>query len=588
MSKNVSENLEPRPGPPGLIEPYGGALVNLLASEDGGELLSRAAALPRVQLTARGVCDLELLACGGFSPLTRFMGQADYAGVLERMRLADGTLYPIPVTLPLPPDAGVRLDSEVALSDQHNNLLAVMRVEEIYERDREREARAVCGTVDARHPLVAEMNSWGDLYASGELRVLSPPRHYDFKSLRLTPARVRERLSALGRPNVVAFQTRNPLHRAHEELTARAARRIDGTLLLHPTVGLTKPGDVDYYTRVRTYKILAADYYDPRATVLALLPLAMRMCGPREALWHALIRRNFGANHFIVGRDHASPGNDSQGRPFYGPYDAQELVARHSEEIGVRPLAFSEMVYLPGEDRYEEQTAVAEGARTLSISGSELREDYLEGGREIPAWFMRPEVAAVLRQAYPPRHAQGFCVWFTGLSGAGKSTTADILTVKLLEYGRRVTSLDGDAVRAHLSKGLGFSKEDRDTNVRRIAYVASEVARHGGAAVCAAVSPYSATRNECRAMVGQERFVEDFVDTPLEVCERRDTKGMYALARAGKIKSFTGVDDAYEPPSSPELRIETETRTAEENADLIIDHLAQRGFIRRTERRDES
>ncbi|HEX8502023.1 MAG TPA: bifunctional sulfate adenylyltransferase/adenylylsulfate kinase [Pyrinomonadaceae bacterium] len=568
----------------GLVAPYGGALVDLLAPEDGGELLAHAATLPRLQLTARGVCDLELLANGGLSPLRRFMGRADYLGVLDGMRLEDGTLYPIPVTLPVSKDAGLRLGGEVALADQYNNLLAVMRVEEIYGREGAREARAVCGTEDPRHPLVAEMNSWGDMYVSGELRVLAPPRHYDFRDIRLTPAGARERLAALGRPNVVAFQTRNPLHRAHEELTARAARRIGGTLLLHPTVGLTKPGDVDYYTRVRTYKILAADYYDPRSTVLALLPLAMRMCGPREALWHALIRRNFGADHFIVGRDHASPGQDSRGRPFYGPYDAQELVGRHAAEAGVTPLAFSEMVYLPEEGRYEEQAAIPAGARTLSISGSELREEYLEGGRDIPEWFMRPEVAAVLRQAYPPRHQQGFCVWFTGLSGAGKSTTADILTVKLLEHGRRVTGLDGDAVRAHLSKGLGFSKEDRDTNVRRIGYVASEVVRHGGAAVCAAVSPYRAARNECRAMVGGERFVEVFVDTPLEVCERRDTKGMYALARAGKLKSFTGVDDAYEPPPSPEIRIETETRTAEENAQIILDYLAERGFIRRYDR----
>ncbi|HEX7957532.1 MAG TPA: sulfate adenylyltransferase, partial [Pyrinomonadaceae bacterium] len=286
----------------GPIAPYGGTLVNLLAGEGAQDLRARAAALPRVQLTPRGVCDLELLATGGFSPLARFMGEADYRGVLGRMRLADGTLYPIPVTLPLPRDAEVRLDGEVALADQHNNVLALMRVEEVFRRDGAAEARALCGAEDPRHPLVAEMNSWGDFYASGSLQVLAPPRHYDFRDLRLTPAGVRERLSALGRANVVAFQTRNPLHRAHEELTRRAAERVGGTLLLHPVVGLTKPGDVDYYTRVRTYKILAARYYDPRRTLLALLPLAMRMCGPREAVWHALIRRNYGANHFIVGR----------------------------------------------------------------------------------------------------------------------------------------------------------------------------------------------------------------------------------------------------------------------------------------------
>ena len=567
----------------GLVEPYGGALVNLLVGEGAEELRARAAALPRLGLTPRGVCDLELLASGGLSPLARFMCEADYRSVLERMRLANGVLYPIPVTLPLPHDARVRLDEEVALSDQYNNVLAVMRMEEIYRRDATAEARALCGAEDPRHPLVAEMNSWGDFYASGRLRALALPRHYDFKELRLTPAEVRERLAALGRANVVAFQTRNPLHRAHEELTRRAAERIEGTLLLHPVVGMTKPGDVDYYTRVRTYRILAAKYYDPRRTLLALLPLAMRMCGPREAVWHAVIRRNFGASHFIVGRDHASPGNRTDGRPFYGPYDAQELVGRHAAEIGVRALPFRELLYLPEEGRYEEQSAVPAGAAVLSISGTELKEKYLQEGRDIPEWFMRPEVAEVLRQSYPPRHRQGFCVWFTGLSGAGKSTTADILTAKLAEYGRRVTLLDGDVVRTHLSKGLGFGRDDRDTNVRRIGYVASEVARHSGAAVCAAVSPYRATRNECRALVGHERFVEVYVDTPLEVCEARDAKGMYALARAGKIKSFTGIDDAYEPPSNPELVVETESSTAEENAERIVTYLAERGFLPRAQ-----
>ena len=571
-----------------MIEPYGGQLVNLLVeSEERESLLARAAQLTRLQLTPRNICDLELLATGAFSPVTRFFGKDDYQRVLAEMRLGSGTLFPIPLTLPVSADAGLRLDAEVALADQQNNLLAVMRVEELYEWDRESEAQQVYGTQDPRHPLVAEMHSWGKYNLSGELRVLALPRYYDFSALRLTPQQVRPRLAALGHENVVAFQTRNPLHRAHEELTARAAQTIDGTLLLQPVVGLTKPGDIDHYTRVRTYRMLAERYYDRRRMVLALLPLAMRMAGPREALWHAIIRRNFGANHLIVGRDHASPGQDSQDRPFYGPYEAQELLALHAEEIGVRPVPFSELVYLPEEDRYEESSRVPSGKRTVSLSGTEVREQYLEKGLTLPAWFTRPEIAAILAEAHPPRHRQGFCLWFTGLSGAGKSTTADILSSMLLEHGRQVTVLDGDVVRTHLSKGLGFSAEDRDTNIRRIGFVASEIVRHGGAVICAAVSPYRATRNECRAMVGGERFIEVYVNTPLEVCEGRDAKGMYALARRGKIKNFTGIDDPYEPPHDPEIVIETISRTAEENAGRILSHLITQGFVLPASSNDE-
>ena len=563
-----------------LSTPYGGELVNLLVPEEEREdLRVKAASQSRVQLSARNVCDLELLATGGFSPLSTFMNRADYDRVLEEMRLTSGVLFPLPVTLTAKKDAGVELDSELALADQHNNVLAMMRVDEIFEWDSAREARLAYGTNDLRHPLVAEMNSWGELCISGPMRVLQLPRYYDFRGLRLSPIDVRERLAALGRHNVVAFQTRNPLHRAHEELTARAAREIDGALLLHPVVGLTKPGDIDHFTRVRSYRVLAERYYDPDLMMLALLPLAMRMAGPREALWHAIIRRNFGANHLIVGRDHASPGRDSQDRPFYGPYDAQELVAAHSDEIGVKPMPFSELLYIPEEDRYEESTRIPEGKRTASISGTEVREKYLQRGRALPSWFTRPEVASILAEAHPPRHQQGFCLWFTGLSGAGKSTTAEILTTRLLEHGRPVTVLDGDVVRTHLSQGLGFSKEDRDTNIRRIGFVAAEIARHGGGVICAAVSPYRATRNECRAMIGADRFIEIFVDAPLDVCEERDTKGMYRLAREGKIKNFTGIDDPYEAPHNAELVIDTVAFSAEENAELILAFLVGQGFV---------
>lgn len=563
-----------------LIEPYGGQLVSLIIPEAELEgARARAGELPRIQISARNACDLELLATGAFSPLNTFMGRSDYERVLEEMRLTNDFLFPLPITLTVTRDFPAKLGEEIALADQHNNILATMKVEEIYEWDRDREARFAYGTKDVRHPLVAEMNSWGDLCISGALSVLQLPTYYDFRSLRLTPAQVRQRLSSLGHTNVVAFQTRNPLHRAHEELTARAAREVNGALLLHPVVGLTKPGDIDHFTRVRSYKVLAERYYDPQRMLLALLPLAMRMAGPREALWHALIRRNFGANHLIVGRDHASPGRDSQDRPFYGPYDAQEVVAKYSEELGVQPVPFSELIYIPAEDRYEEASRIPSGTQTSSISGTEVREKYLQRGRALPKWFTRPEVASILAEAHPPRNKQGFCLWFTGLSGAGKSTTAEILIVKLLELGRQVTVLDGDVVRTHLSKGLGFSKEDRDTNIRRIGYVAAEISRHGGSVICAAVSPYRATRNECRSMVGSGQFIEIFVDTPLNVCEDRDTKGMYKQAREGKIKNFTGVDDPYEPPLNPELVIDTVNASAEENADRIIAYLVDGGFL---------
>ncbi|MBI4525730.1 MAG: bifunctional sulfate adenylyltransferase/adenylylsulfate kinase [Deltaproteobacteria bacterium] len=563
-----------------LIPPYGGKLTDLIAtSADRHALVQEANALPSVQLSPRSLCDLELLATGAFSPLDRFMGKADYTRVLEEMRLADGTLFPIPIAVPVNDISTIAVGKQIALRSPKNEILAVMIVEEIFESDRSLEAIRVCGTTDGHHPLVAEMGTWGSFYISGPVKVLDLPAHYDFPELRRTPAQVRGLLEKMCHSNVVAFQTRNPLHRAHEELTKRAADSVEGALLIHPVVGLTKPGDVDHYTRVRTYKVLVEKYYDSESTVLSLLPLAMRMAGPREALWHAIIRRNYGANCFIVGRDHASPGRDSKGKPFYGPYDAQELLARHSSELGVNVLSYNEMVYLPDEDRYEESHRIPEGKRTMSISGTEVRDLYLANGEVLPDWFTRPEVAAILSKAYPAVADQGFCVWFTGLPSAGKSTIAEILAVMLMERGRRATLLDGDVVRTHLSKGLGFSREDRDTNILRIGFVASEIVRHNGVVICAAVSPYRSTRDQVRNMVGNDQFIMVHVDTPLEVCERRDLKGFYEKARKGEITGFTGVDDPYEAPEGPEVRVTTTDSSPEEDARRIMSYLAQKRFL---------
>lgn len=563
-----------------LNSPYGGKLIDLLIKgEEREQLLEKSNRLPSIRISQRALCDLELLATGAFSPLDRFMAKADYERVLTEMRLTNGMLFPIPVTLPVDEDSFPSWGEQITLSDSRNNTIAVMQMEEVYHWDELREARLALGTTDPRHPLVSEMNTWGNVYISGALKVIDLPKYHDFRELRKTPSQVREQLSLLGYENVVAFQTRNPMHRIHEELTKRAANEVNGSLLIHPVVGMTKPGDVDHYTRVRVYRTLVEQYFDPKRTHLSLIPLAMRMAGPREALWHAIIRRNYGATHFIIGRDHAGPGKDSNGKPFFGPYEAQMMLGQYGEEIGVQPIEFKELVYLADEERYEEASNIPENTRIFSISGTQVREDFLAKGELLPEWFTRQETAQILQKMYPPKHEQGMCLWFTGLSGSGKSTTAEILTAFLLERGRQVTLLDGDVVRTHLSKGLGFSREDRDTNILRIGFVAGEIARQGGIVITAAISPYRTTRNEVRKMVGEERFIEIFVDTPIEVCESRDVKGLYARARRGQIKGFTGVDDPYEAPVGPEITIHTVDVPPEENAQIIIKFMEENGFL---------
>ena len=563
-----------------LITPYGGELVNLLVSEEEKDAwVDKANQYPSLQLTDRSLHDLELLAVGGFSPLESFMGEEDYQRVLTEMRLADGTLFPMPITLTIRKEELPTRGEWITLRDSRNYIIAVMRIEEVFRWDPTREARLVLGSTDYRHPLVSEMEQWGDLCISGELHIINLPVYYDFIDIRRTPVQVREILESIGNQNVTAFQTRNPMHRVHEDLTKRALERVQGSLLIHPVVGLTKPGDVDHFTRVRVYKALVENYYDNN-TVLSLLPLAMRMAGPREALWHGIIRRNYGANHLIVGRDHAGPGKDSNGKPFYGPYEAQKMMEQYQEETGVKPVMFNELVYIEDQDKYVAKEEAPENAKAVFISGTEVREEYLNKGKELPGWFTRKETAEILRDSYPPKHKQGLCVWFTGLSGSGKSTIATALLPMLLERGRQATVLDGDVVRTHLSKGLGFSKEDRDTNILRIGFVAGEITRHTGTVICAAISPYRKTRNEARKMVGADRFVEVYVDTPLEVCEERDIKGLYAKARAGEIKGFTGIDDPYEEPQNAEIVVGTVDRSPKECAQQIIDYLEDKGFIK--------
>ena len=567
-----------------LIPPHGGELAELIAQPERiSELKGHSREWLSWDLTARQVCDLELLMSGGFSPLRGFMTRADYEGVCHKMRLASGVLWPMPITLDIPEQFAKSLkpgSSKIALRDAEGVMLAVLHVEEVWQPDKKEEAESVFRSTSHAHPgvdyLLNKAHPW---YVGGRIEGVQPGAHYDFRSLRLAPAELRAEFARLGWRRVVAFQTRNPMHRAHVELTFRAAKQVEANLLIHPSVGMTKPGDVDYFTRVRCYQLLLSKF--PSGTVkLSLLPLAMRMGGPREAIWHALIRKNHGCTHFIVGRDHAGPGNDTNGKPFYGPYEAQELFKRHEADIGVSMVQFNMMVYLQNEDKYVPDNEVPKGSHVLNISGTELRQ-RLNEGRDIPTWFTYPEVVQELRRSYPPRHKQGVTVFFTGLSGSGKSTIANVLLTKFLETGGRpVTLLDGDLVRKHLSSELGFSKEHRDINIRRIGYVASEITKNGGIAICAPIAPYDAVRKQVRSMVEPlGGFILVHVSTPLETCEQRDRKGLYAKARAGIVKEFTGISDPYEEPKDAEVVINTADLTPEESAQEIILHLEREGFV---------
>lgn len=569
--------------PLSLVPPHGGEVVDLLVGDQRRrELLQLSRDLPDLTLSVRQLCDLELLLCGGFSPLRGFLGRDDYEGVVRDMRLSDGTLWPIPIALGVDEATAEPLSEggSVALRDAEGVLVAVLHVEERWAPDREADARAVFGTADPGHPGVdLLLNRSGTINLSGRLEGLQLPPHYDYRRLRHTPAELRQWARKRGWQKIVAFQTRNPMHRAHFELTLRAARDLQANLLIHPVVGRTQPGDLDHFTRVRCYEAILGRF--PQPTVkLSLLPLSMRMGGPREALWHAIIRKNYGASHFIVGRDHASPRPPAGGEPYYGPYDAQDLLREHSAELGIEMVPFREFVYVEAKDEYLPSDEVPDGTAALRLSGTELRRRLAEG-RSIPEWFTFPEVADELRRRHPPAAQRGLTLFFTGLSGAGKSTLANALQIKLLEVGDRpVTLLDGDIVRKNLSSELGFSREHRDLNVQRIGFVASEITKNRGIAICAPIAPYDGVRRDVRRMVEQVgTFLLIHVSTPLDVCEQRDRKGLYAKARAGVVKNFTGISDPYEEPTDAELVLDTSQRSVSAAVQDILLLLERRNFL---------
>ena len=555
----------------------------LYVSYDSAQKLKvEAADLTSFDLTPRQICDLELLMNGGFNPLKGFLSEADYNSVVKDMRLTDGALWPMPVTLDVSEDFAktVEIGQDIALRDQEGVILATMTVTDSWTPDKSVEAKHVFGADDDAHPAVNYLhNQAGKVYLGGPVTGIQQPVHYDFRARRDTPNELRSYFRKVGWRRIVAFQTRNPLHRAHQELTFRAAREAQANLLIHPVVGMTKPGDVDHFTRVRCYEAVL-DQYPTATTSMSLLNLAMRMAGPREAVWHGLIRANHGCTHFIVGRDHAGPGKNSKGEDFYGPYDAQDLFKKYESEIGVEMVDFKHMVYVQEKAQYFPANEVPEGDTVLDISGTELRRRLAEG-LDIPDWFSFPEVVTELRRTRPARSKQGFTVFFTGLSGSGKSTIANALMVKLMEMGGRpVTLLDGDIVRKNLSSELGFSKEHRDLNIRRIGYVASEITKNGGIAICAPIAPYATTRRAVREDIESfGAFLEVHVATSLEECERRDRKGLYKLAREGKIKEFTGISDPYDIPETPELRVETENVDVDNCAHQVLLKLENMGLI---------
>ena len=537
---------------------------------------------PDWTLSDRQICDLELILNGGFEPLNGFLGKRDFESVINDLRLENGALWPIPITLDVSIEFAELLSNgdSITLKDKEGFSLAIMEISDIWEPDRAKEATLVFGTNDDKHPGVNHLlNESNPIYIGGNLKCIDLPHHYDYKNLRHSPKALKKKFQEMGWNKIVAFQTRNPLHRAHVEMTLKAIKELDANLLIHPVVGMTKPGDVDHYTRVRCYNHVL-DRYPDNSAILSLLPLAMRMGGPREALLHAIIRKNYGCTHLIVGRDHAGPGNDKNGKPFYGPYDAQNIIEKYKDEIGIQMVPFKFLVYLPDQDSYKPIDEVPDGVNYKTISGSELRK-HLDEGTNIPEWFTYKEVAKELQRSNPPKEKRGFTIFFTGLSGSGKSTLANGLMVKLLENGNRpVTLLDGDIVRTHLSSELGFSKEHRSLNVRRIGFVASEITKNKGIAICAPIAPYKKDRRSNRDLISKlGGYIEVHVSTSIEKCEERDAKGLYKLAREGVIKEFTGISDPYEAPENAEIVIDSSGIKPEKLVDKIYNQIHELGYI---------
>ncbi|MBT8420610.1 MAG: bifunctional sulfate adenylyltransferase/adenylylsulfate kinase [Gammaproteobacteria bacterium] len=535
-------------------------------------------------LSMRQTCDLELLLNGGFFPLSGFMDRQTYESVLSDLRLGDGSVWPMPIVLDVNAAFAETLEpgGKLALRDDEGFMLAVLDIEDIWQPDKKQEAQAVYGTLSREHPGVrALFDDVGDYYVGGRLTGIQLPMHSDYEELRHTPAELRRSFAKLGWRRIVGFHTSQPMHRLQWEVTMHAAKTAQAHLLLHPVVGISRPGDLVYHARAKCYQAIL-QYYPHGLGMLSLLPLAMRMAGPREALWHALIRKNYGCTHFIVGNDHGGPWQTAEAMPaFYPRYAAQELVAEYQQEIGIEAVPLKRLCYAPKQNRFiEREETDGTDEPCIRLSAREVAE-HLSRGEELPDWFTWPQVLDALRAAHLPRSRQGITLFFTGLSGSGKSTLARIMYGKFIEQGDRpVTLLDGDIVRQNLSSELGFSKAHRDINIRRIGFVAAEITKNRGVAICAPIAPYAETRAAVRSLIEEHgAFVEIHVSTPLEICEARDRKGLYVKARKGIIPEFTGISDPYDIPENPELRIDTADLSPMQAAQEIFLYLLREGYL---------
>lgn len=535
-------------------------------------------------LNDRIICDLDMLLLGGFAPLTGFLDEENYNSVVHNCRLTDGSLWAMPIVLPVNLEEHSKINglSEIILKDKTGLPLAKMKVTSIFKPNLIEECEKVYGSSDTNHPYVKIVLGQGDVYYyGGSVEKIHGVLHYDFTDDRLSASQSRTWIKENGWKTILGFQTRNPMHRSHFELTKYALNKLgnEAKLLLTPVVGVTQTCDVNYHVRTRCYQKLMK-YYDGNAK-LVLLPLSMRMAGPREALWHAQIRKNYGCTHFVIGRDHAGPSyKKKDGSNFYGPYDAQDFVEQYKNEIGIDIITSKMIVYVENLAGYKPMDEVVEGDKVLNISGTEQRR-LLKEGLPIPDWFSFPEIVEELRWEFKPLNRRGLCLYFVGLSGSGKSTIANYVKEKLMEREkhRNITLLDADIIRTHLSKGLGFSRADRSTNVQRIGYVASEIVKHYGICLCANIAPYADDRAVNRDLIGAEgNYVEIFMDTTLEECEKRDVKGLYKLAREGKIKEFTGISDPFERPENPELVLNG-SDNINDSVETVIKYLEEKEFI---------
>jgi len=568
-----------------LITPYKGELVNLLLGSANAERIkTESESYPAVLLSQRQKCDLELLVTGALSPLTGFMTQKEYESVINNASLPDGTVWPIPYYIDLTEEQAesINVGDVIALRDIEGFMPAVMTVESKWQPDKSLEAENVYGTTDAEHPGVDYlMNTVGDVYIGGRVDAIELPFNYDFEALRFTPAELRQHFEKLGWRSIVAFHTSKPMHAVHYEMTMRASKQANAHILIHPVVGMAKPGDLHYYSRVHCYEAILKQY--PKSLVsLALIPMAMRMAGPREALMNAIIRQNYGCTHYIVGTEHAGPPNvRDSGKRFYTTGASQKYVDQYKDDIDIEIINIEELCYDEDKERFMTRTGSKQAlCSSESFSNSRILNSLLKQ-EDIPAWVTFPEVLEALNKSYPPRSQQGLTLFFTGFSGSGKSTLARIIYAKFIEEGKRpVTLLDGDVVRLNLSSELGFSKKDRNTNVRRIGYVASEITKNRGVAICAPIAPYNEIRREVRNKIEEYgSFIEIHVSTSIEECENRDRKGLYAKARKGIIPEFTGISDPYDVPENPEIRVDTKDVSPVQAAQDIYLYLIREGYI---------